>query len=209
MGSTSFAATKRSVAYRPSKTAVNENFGLDFAEDQVENTPSIILGEANLKQWVTTVNDNSFLNRQYNIIGRVRELDLLQKTLDAGILPKLEKNGVDLKTLEGLFPALEGAGALSIVGNNQQLLINLVAPLLVEPAPFLIPIVGNALDIGPAAFFGAAVAALGTEALLVVNHVEIPLTGLPADGISGLVLVPLGLILAVAGAALASAGKKA
>merc|ERR1712071_509838 len=121
MGSTSFAATKRSVAYRPSKTVVYENFGLDFAEDQVENTPDIILGEANLKQWVGTVNDNSFLNRQYNIIGRVREINLLKKTVDSGVLSKLEKNGIDLKTLESTLPVLEKFGALSLVANNQQL----------------------------------------------------------------------------------------
>ena len=30
----------------------------------MENTPDVILGEANYKQWVSTVNDNSFLNRQ-------------------------------------------------------------------------------------------------------------------------------------------------
>lgn len=56
--------SSRSAAFRPSKTFVNENFGFDFAEDQSEMTPDIILGEANLKQWVGTVNDNSFLNRQ-------------------------------------------------------------------------------------------------------------------------------------------------
>eukprot|EP00594_Rhizosolenia_setigera_P002224 CAMPEP_0178953230 /NCGR_PEP_ID=MMETSP0789-20121207/8301_1 /TAXON_ID=3005 /ORGANISM="Rhizosolenia setigera, Strain CCMP 1694" /LENGTH=225 /DNA_ID=CAMNT_0020634461 /DNA_START=76 /DNA_END=753 /DNA_ORIENTATION=+ len=197
----------RSAAFRPSKTFVNENFGFDFAEDQSEITPDIILGEANLKQWVGTVNDNSFLNRQYNVIRRVRELDLLKKTVDAGILAKLEKNGVDLKTLESLLPALEDAGALSLVANNQQLLINLVAPLLVEPAPILLPVVAGALDVGPAAFYGAAAAALGTEAYLAVSGAEVPFVGLPAAAVAGLLLVPVGGALGVAGAALASAKK--
>lgn len=62
--SSSFGGATRASTFRPSKTVVYENFGLDFAEDQAENTPEIILGEANLKQWVGTVNDNSFLNRQ-------------------------------------------------------------------------------------------------------------------------------------------------
>ena len=69
--SSSFGTIQRPISYRPSKTAVSESFGFDFAEDQAENTPDIILGEANLKQWVGTVNDNSFLNRQVNIIFNV------------------------------------------------------------------------------------------------------------------------------------------
>ena len=48
---------------RPS-THLNENFGFDFAEDQVENTPQIILGEANYKKWVNGVDPNNMLNRQ-------------------------------------------------------------------------------------------------------------------------------------------------
>ena len=46
---------------------VNENFGFGFAEDQSANTPEVILGEERLKQWVGTVNDNSFLNRQVRL----------------------------------------------------------------------------------------------------------------------------------------------
>lgn len=48
---------------RPS-TQLYENFGFDFAEDQVENTPQIILGEANYKKWVNGVDPDNFLNRQ-------------------------------------------------------------------------------------------------------------------------------------------------
>jgi len=44
-----------------------ENFGLNFAEDQAENTPDVILGEANYKQWVDEIQDNSFLNRRVRI----------------------------------------------------------------------------------------------------------------------------------------------
>ena len=49
-------------------TALKESFGFDFAEDQAENTPSVILGEANYKQWVGENIDNSFLNRQVRIL---------------------------------------------------------------------------------------------------------------------------------------------
>jgi len=44
-----------------------ENFGFDFAEDQVENTPQIILGEANYKKWVNGVDPNNMLNRQVSL----------------------------------------------------------------------------------------------------------------------------------------------
>ena len=131
----------------------------------------------------------------------------MKKTVDAGILSKLEKNGVDLKTLESLLPTLEELGLLSVAGNNQQLLINLVAPLLVEPAPILLPVVAGALDIGPAAFYLGAVTLLAAEAGLVVNQVEIPFVGLPADVVLGLLIVPLAVILGGAGTALASAKK--
>lgn len=46
------------------KTVAFESFGFDFAEDQAENAPPQLLGEARYKQWVATTNDNSFLNRQ-------------------------------------------------------------------------------------------------------------------------------------------------
>ena len=56
-------ASTLQTASRPS-TRVYENFGFDFAEDQVENTPQIILGEANYKKWVNTVDPDNMLNRQ-------------------------------------------------------------------------------------------------------------------------------------------------
>ena len=49
---------------RPTTTKLHESFGFDFAEDQVENTPLEILGEANYKKWLNGVDPNNFLNRQ-------------------------------------------------------------------------------------------------------------------------------------------------
>ena len=144
---------------------------------------------------------------QYNVVRRVRELDLLGKTAELGILSKLEKNGVDLATLESVLPKLEELGALSLVANNQQLLINGVAPLLIEPAPLLLPAVAGALDVGPAAFFGLAAVLAGAEGYLVVNNVEVPFIGLPAGAVAGLLLVPLAGVAAAAGALLSSAKK--
>jgi hypothetical protein len=58
-----------SLAFAPTSkisksSALKESFGFDFAEDQAKNTPSVILGEANYKQWVGEKVENSFLNRQ-------------------------------------------------------------------------------------------------------------------------------------------------
>lgn len=189
------------------KTIVQESFGFDFAEDQTENSDPLLLGEARYKQWVGTTNDNSFLNRQYNIVRRIREKDLLAQTVELGLLSKLEKNGLDLATLESLLPQLEKLGLLSLVANNQQLLINGVAPLLIEPAPLLLPAIAGALDIGPPAFFGLAAALAGTEFYLLANNVEIPFVGLSAGVFLGLLLVPLTGVAAGAGVALGSLKK--
>lgn len=58
---TSNVATRSST---PSVTQLQESFGFDFAEDPYENTPKVILGEANYKQYVAEKTPNSFLNRQ-------------------------------------------------------------------------------------------------------------------------------------------------
>jgi len=184
--------------------SVRENFGFSFAEDSADITEQL-LGEANYKQWVGEVGSNSFLNRQYNLLGRVRELDLLTKTADAGILTALEKNGVTLKTLEGLLETADGLGLVSVAGNNQQLLINLVAPLLIEPAPYLLPLIAGALEVGPSAFFLAAAAVAGLEGFLVVDGVTIPFVGLSAGFYLGLLLVPLAGVFAGLGLALQGA----
>ena len=144
---------------------------------------------------------------QYNALSRVRELDLLGATADAGLLSKLEANGIDLETIEELLPTIEKLGLLSLVGNNQQLLINGVAPLVVEGAPFLLPAIAGALATGPAAFYLGAAVCGGLEAALVATNAELPLIGLPAAGVLGLLLVPLTVVLAGAGTALASVKK--
>jgi len=66
---------------RPS-TKLNENFGFDFAEDQVENTPQIILGEANYKKWLNGVDPNNMLNRQVSF--RPSALQFSDKLLERG-----------------------------------------------------------------------------------------------------------------------------
>lgn len=137
----------------------------------------------------------------------MRELDLLKATADQGILSKLEAQGLDLATIEKLLPALEEAGLLSIAGENQQLLVNLVAPLLVEGAPLLLPVVAGAIAAGPPAFFLAAAVTGGAEVGLIATGAEVPLIGLPAGLVAGLLLVPLCAVSTAAGVALGSLKK--
>lgn len=200
----SFVGNTNAVPSKFSRTSpiVFENFGFDFAEDQEENAPDQLLGEAKYKQWVGTVNENSFLNRQYNFLRRTRELDLLGKTAEAGILSKLEDSGLDLAKIEAALPLVEKLGVLGIVGNNQQLLINGLLPALVEGAPFLLPPIGLALEIGPLAFFFGGSIFAGLEYFLVSNNVQIPFVGLSAGFFLGLLLVPLAAVLGGAGVAL-------
>lgn len=175
---------------------VYENFGFDFAEDQGKIAPDQLLGEAKYKQWVGTVNENSFLNRQYNFLRRTRELNLLGKTAESGILSKLESNGLDLAKIEAVLPLVEKLNLLGIVGSNQQLLINGLLPAVVEGAPFLLPVIGLALEIGPLSFFaGSSVFAL-LEYELIANQVKIPFVGLDASFYLGLLFVPLAAVLA-------------
>jgi len=134
-------------------------------------------------------------------------LDLLKATADAGILSKLEANGVDLETIEDLLPLAEDLGLLSLAGNNQQLLVNGVAPLLVEGAPILLPVVAGALAVGPPAFFLGAAAFGGLEVYLLANDVEVPFVGLSAGVVLGLLLVPLTIVSAAVGVALSNAKK--
>lgn len=109
--------------------------------------------------------------------------------------------------MEGLLPLAEDLGLLSLVANNQQLLINGVAPLLIEPAPLLLPVVAGALEKGPSAFYGAAAVCAALEVYLVASGAEVPFVGLSAGVVAGLLLVPLTVVTGGLGTALASAKK--
>lgn len=134
----------------------------------------------------------------------MRELGLLEKTAELGILSKLENLGLTLEKAEELLPALEEAGILSLVANNQQLLINGVAPIAIEGAPILLPLVAGALEVGPAAFYLAAASFAGLDYYLFASGAEVPFLGLSAGGVAGLLLIPLSVVMAVVGAALGS-----
>ena len=134
----------------------------------------------------------------------MRELGLLEKTAELGILSKLENLGLTLEKAEELLPALEEAGILSLVANNQQLLINGVAPIAIEGAPILLPLVAGALEVGPAAFYLAAASFAGLDYYLFASGAEVPFLGISAGGVAGLLLIPLSVVMAVVGGALGS-----
>ena len=146
-------------------------------------------------------------NKQYPVLSRVRELGLLEQTAQLGLLSKLEKQGLTLEKAEELLPLLEDLGLLSLVANNQQLLINGLAPVAVEGAPLLLPLVAGALDVGAPAFFLGAAGFAGLDAFLFANGVEVPFIGLPAGAVLGLVLIPLAVALGGVGVAIGSLKK--
>lgn len=140
---------------------------------------------------------------QYPVLSRVRELGLLEKTAELGVLSKLEAQGLTLEKAEELLPSLEKLGVLKLVANNQQLLINGVAPIAIEGAPLLLPLVAGAIEVGPAAFYLAAATFAGLDFYLFSSGAEVPFLGLSAGGVAGLVLIPLSVVSAIVGGAFA------
>jgi hypothetical protein len=60
-----YVAPKPLVARR--STQLQENFGLGIGEDTYAATTDLLKGEANYKQWVNRIDENSFLNRQVSV----------------------------------------------------------------------------------------------------------------------------------------------
>ena len=116
-----------------------------------------------------------------------------------GVLSKLEAQGLTLQKAEKLLPLLEELGLLGLVANNQQLLINGVAPAVVEGAPILLPLVAGALGVGAPAFFLVSATFAGLDAYLFASGAEVPFLGLSAGAVAGVLLIPLSVVLAVVG----------
>ncbi len=71
-------------------------------------------------------------------------MKLLSVTADSGLLQALEAKGVTLSQLEKLLPVVDNLGLLPLVSQKKDLLLSL-APLLIEPAPLLLPLVASIL----------------------------------------------------------------
>jgi len=168
-----------------------------FREFFVGESDPLIQGEVAYKQSVKEFNPNSVLSRDYDLLGRVAELKLLTLTVESGLLEALEEKGITLGATEGLLPAIEKARLISGAVENGEFLNNFVGPLVVEPAPLLLPLVVKALKTDAGVFTAAGAAALLAEAGIVITQDNVAL-----DVLAGVPLVGLGAVLLVAGNAL-------
>lgn len=197
-GASSFASRPRGMttaARRSGKSSLRmESFGFDFAEDQAANTPQVILGEKNLKEgFVPKVREDALLTSDYPILDRVSELGLLSLTAESGMLQALTDKGLTLSDVEKLLPLIEEFGLLTSIQNP--LLLNLVAPLLVEPAPLLLPGVVGLVKTDPAVFLALAGACASLEAYGISTSGDLsplPLVGAALFGGIGLLLGNIG-----------------
>merc|ERR1712070_686992 len=168
---------------------MGENFGLSFAEDQTENTPAPILGEFRLKEsFVPSVRSDNLLTSDYPALQRVSELKLLTLTAESGLIEALEAKGLKLSTLESLLPVAENLGLSSLIQNP--ILVNLVAPLLIEPAPLLLPGLVSLINL-PSVFWtliGAAFLALDANGFIQDEELSVPLL------LGGVVFLGLGAL---------------
>ena len=174
-------------------TPLNENFGLGIGEDPLENTPRSLLGEANYRNFVAEYDENALLNggKQYKIVERIRELKLLKLTAESGLLEALEKKGLTLSGVEKLLPIIDDFGLLPLVSKNKELLLS-VAPLLIEPAPALLPLLASILRTPSSTFLYTGLAFIAGGGYEVFDNAL--LIGAP--------LILLGLPLTVLGAVL-------
>ena len=184
--------TSRKISTRG--TVLYENFGFDFSEDASINTPKRIFGEVNLKNFVEDYDPDALLlgGPKYNIIQRIRELRLLTATADSGLLEALEAKGLTLAQVERLLPLIDDFNLLPLLIKNKDLVLA-AAPLLIEPAPALLPVIAGVLKTSSAAFLVPGVVLLATGGYEAVLDNNALLGGVEA--FLGLPLVALGFVL--------------
>lgn len=175
----------------PRVKPVYENFGLTIAEDPAENTPKEIFGEAAYKSFVQSYNPEGLIvgGPKYNIIERLRQLKLLTVTAESGLLEALEEKGVTLSALEKLLPLADDLNLLPLLVSNRDLALNTLAPLAIEPASALLPLVVSILKTPPTTFLAAGLVLAGAGAYEVLDGVTLAaplvLLGLPLIALGG------------------------
>ncbi len=152
---------------------LHENFYTGIGEDPAKNAPPELLTERKYQDFVRSYKpDAMILNPEpkYDVLNRIRELRLLSLTADSGLLEVLGVKGLSLSQVEGLLAAADTVGLLPLVVKNQKLLLS-VAPLVIEPAPALLPLVVTALRTNPQTFLQAGAASFAASlGLYEVNH---------------------------------------
>lgn len=149
---------------QPRVKHLNENFFLDIPTvgNPEKITPKELFGEVAYKSFVRKTNPDGLLSRDYNILQRARETRLLSQLADSGLIQSLEAKGLTLSKIEKLLPLADELNVLPFVAKNKDLLLAL-APLAIEPAGILLPIVSKLVSIPPSTFLlpGAALTAYG------------------------------------------------
>lgn len=197
-------------AKRATLAPLKESFGLEIEtlNDPAKLTPRELLDEDTYRNFVGEFDDGALINKvgpgasfatggssDYDVIDRVRALKLLTLTAESGLLEALETRGVTLAQMEKLLPLVDKLGLLELVKGNKGL-IAIAAPLLVEPAPVLIPVLVSILKTPPITL-QAAGAALAGSGLFEVTQ---------GNTLSGAPLALLGAPLLVLGSVLGSLG---
>ena len=175
-------------------TQVQESFGFDFAEDQAENTADGILGERRLKEeFIRSYKPTATVleGKPYPVFQEVQEKRILSATVNSGLLQSLDNLGLGLGDVEKLLPFLDKFGLIGLVRKNLPLAIIATGYLLIEPAPFLLPVLGALLAI-PTGIW-TAVAAVTTAAEVYLNA----FASFEDAGLVSLLLAPLLLIAGV------------
>lgn len=178
-----------------------ENFNLPLGEDQAENVPTNMLGEANYRKFVASYKPDGMIvgGARYPLFKRVSELKLLSLTAETGLLTILEQKGLKLSDLEKLLPLAEELELLSLAEKNKDLILQTLAPIAIEQAPALLPVLVSVLKTPPSTFYALAAAALAAEAGIIAT------SGSPLiDVLAGIPLVAVAGAGAVAGSILSS-----
>mmetsp|Transcript_7399 Transcript_7399/g.21893 ORF Transcript_7399/g.21893 Transcript_7399/m.21893 type:complete len:225 (+) Transcript_7399:108-782(+) len=178
-----------------SKVIVNENFGFDFAEDQAANTDFVMLGERRLKtEFIKSYKPTATVleGKPYPVFQEVQEKKILSATAESGLLGALDGLGLTLSDVEKLLPAIDELGILGVAAKNLPLAIVATGYLLIEPAPFLLPVLGPLLSVPSGAYAAIAAATTAAEVWWVVLGHEAPL-----DIFGPLLVAPLLLLSGV------------
>lgn len=159
----------------------------------MKNTPLEILGERRLKtEFIASYKPTATVleGKPYALLQEIQRKKLLSKTSEAGLLGALEDLGLSLSDVEKLLPVIEKSGLLSLAAKNLPLAVILTGYLLIEPAPFLIPVLGVALKVPPPIYAAAALGAAGAESLIVGANLD-------DYAALGFVFVPVALVSAI------------
>lgn len=150
---------------RQQNTRVNENFGLDFAEDPYANTLPAILGEVNLKDgFVKSYKpDALLLSSDDDLILKIRKNQLLKQTVESGLLEALEAQGLTLSQVEKLLPVIDDLGLLPLAVKNKGLILFL-APLIVDTAFLGLPLAASVVGTPASTYSAIAFGCFGLAA---------------------------------------------